>query len=865
MFLINNSFTDIPSTTDDNPFTDYALPDWAFHSLESQGATLAPQVLPPVDVFVGGGEIDPLAEIIAFSDDATSGSLDQGGIDPLTGAIGSSGGGFEDGLSGLSPNPDPFEGVPMATTMAVGEETTDNLPWCWLPPLEPFPEPTEEPPTTQEPLTGGVDPWFPDWTDINSCGVVDGGLWVCELPWIDQSTLIEGEQPPIDGSDPLVTEPPVTDPFVTDVLTIVDPGKDFLVTIDLGAPLEECVVYFGRPAPDETAGFVTLEEPYIDSSSTDNDFIHPGIEAQNATEAESSTLTTYATYSYIDYNNFQFELIESLPIEVLIDTVFVELEPGLSQGSPSEPPFGDQSLNPQPLNIFESVSEETSSVDSSGSTVLPDPGVPVPLFIEPIVPSSDLPDPLSEEPGLSDPLVDTTSPVSIKEPVPISDDFVITTKAVGEEGDGGYWPPLETPIELDPESPFINVYPVDKVFDPAVEPCDQTIETYENPTFTKPRPTELDGLTTDPINAWVDALDGNEPQEGSTEYLYNETDLLLTKDYEPKPIYCFVECFLPPPPLELIMPDPVLLDSNEGFEPLPPDLDPIGLPGDEYTINPAPADDESESCIAMSEPDDIYLYDYLVDGSTSAEFDTDIALSETPLGRPRVILPWYRTSVIASPTEPSLIDPVVEFSALSDSVAHGADESSHDSMEQPIETLFGVSSLADLAGSMTGSGPEADLKESNAAPSAAEPPLLSSSSSPAVAETSSISSSSSPAVTTDSLDGLSDSGAAVSFEELSASSAGSSLTAAQPESPLSAVPLDTTPQDLPPTTLASVQTTAALTSESAAASASDAQSPSSDGATPVVSNSVLMLLLDSDRKTANPLEDFQLPLLSPSS
>jgi hypothetical protein len=50
MFLINNSFTDIPSTTGDNPFTDYALPDWAAGLPESQGAPLAPRVFPPAEV-----------------------------------------------------------------------------------------------------------------------------------------------------------------------------------------------------------------------------------------------------------------------------------------------------------------------------------------------------------------------------------------------------------------------------------------------------------------------------------------------------------------------------------------------------------------------------------------------------------------------------------------------------------------------------------------------------------------------------------------------------------------------------------------------------------------------------------------------
>jgi hypothetical protein len=279
MFLINNSFSNPSSATGENLFTEYTLPDWATGLPESQGAPHLPQALPPADVFGGDGEFDLLAESTASTGEVSPGSIVLGSIDPLTGAIGSSGGGFEDGLSGLPATPDPVEGVSIATTMAMGEETSDTLLWCWLPPIETFPAPIEEPATTEEPLMGGVDPWFPDWTDINSCCVVDGRLW------------------------------------------------------------------------------------------------------------------------------------------------------------------GGQPLNPQPPEILEPISEGTNPVDSEGSTVLPVPDVPTPVPIQPIVPSSDLPDPLSEEPGISDPLVNTTIPAPIKKPFPTGDDFVITTMALGEEGDAGCGPP----------------------------------------------------------------------------------------------------------------------------------------------------------------------------------------------------------------------------------------------------------------------------------------------------------------------------------------------------------------------------------------------------------------------------------------
>ena len=153
---------------------------------------------------------------------------------------------------------------------------------------------------------------------------------------------------------------------------------------------------------------------------------------------------------------------------------------------------------------------------------------------------------------------------------------------------------------------------------------------------------------------------------------------------------------------------------------------------------------------------------------------------------------------------------------------------------------------------MTGSSRfEAVREESSAAPSAAV----------TLAPSSSVS----PAAEAASLERLSDSVAADFFAGLSDSAAGSSLSAAQPEDPLSAVPWDTTPQDLPPIALASAPTTAGLASESAAASASDAQPSPSDAAYPEVAKSVLMLLLESDRKAPNPLESLQLPLLSPSS
>ena len=74
------------------------------------------------------------------------------------------------------------------------------------------------------------------------------------------------------------------------------------------------------------------------------------------------------------------------------------------------------------------------------------------------------------------------------------------------------WPPLETPSELDPESPFSNVHPVDEVgVDPTVDPCDtQPGETSAKPPFTKPQPTDMDGLTSDPIRAGVETLEGGQ-------------------------------------------------------------------------------------------------------------------------------------------------------------------------------------------------------------------------------------------------------------------------------------------------------------------------------------------------------------------
>ena len=849
MFLINNSLRNPSSATGDNPFTDYALPDWAAGLPESQGAPLAPRVFPPAEVFGGDGEFDLLAESTASTGEGSSGSIVLGSIDPLTGAIGSSGGGFEDGLSGLPPTPDPFEGVPVATTMAMGEETSDTLLWCWLPPLETLPAPTEEPPTTEEPLMGGVDPWFPDRTDINSCYVVDERLWVGQLPWTDEVPSIDGEQPPIDTSDPLVTDP----------LATVDSEKYFTESVDIGVLIDPDEYSFGGSCPDASDVFVTLDEPFVDSSSARNDSIDSVLEPQDETYSEDSVFTPYASYSYVSYSYTHNIVCEIKPIEMVSS---------LPEGGSSEPPLGDQPLNPQPPEISEPISEGTSPVDSEGSTVLPDPGVPTPVLIQPIGPSSDLPDPLSEEPGISDPLVNTTIPDPIKKPFPIGDDFVITTMALGEEGDAGCWPPLETPFELDPESPFSNVYPVDEVgFDPTADPCDnQPSETYANPTFTNPQPTDLDGLTSDPIGVGVETLEGSQQQERSIEDPTNESGQPFTQDYQPLLIYCLVDYIQILPPLEIVVSPSVLLDSHDGLEPLPSDSELIAPPDDEYATMPVPGDVELEPWIFESESEDVHSFDYSIDASSAAvldtdipELDTDVPLSETPFERPRVILPWYRTSVIVAPslpTEPSLINPVVDFSGPSDSVVYSADDpadgSSQDSRNSSIGTASSASCQVDLAASMTGSsGLEAIRKESSAAPSAEVTLAPSSSVSPAAAAAS--------------LERLSESVAAAFFEGLSDSAADSSLSAAQPEDPLSAVPLDRTPQDLPPIALASSPTTAGLTSESAAASSSDVQPSSNDAPHPEVDKSVVMLLLESDRKAPNPLESFQLPLLSSSS
>jgi hypothetical protein len=564
--LINSSGVD-PT----NPFVDYALPE-GFPAQSAGCIALPPLVCPPFELAVpepSGWE--PGFDGQADGSDALA-SPPTGGADPLIDG-GTSDSPVDSGFGSLNPDPGSIEDVPLAITMAMGEEGEGVdvvIHNCWLPPYLPFPDTTELPIATTmaigeesgdvfdgssiglegKPAGDGVDPWLQNWFDQPDFSAFEDGV---------SSELDPAPEPEAGPEDSphFVSGVPLTD-FALDGFDLtevgsvgdqidinleldpdsfLDPGSYSTEDIHLETTVEQAPVFYFQPFACvlyvETS-FIYPEISFIDSYIPfENDFAGgegpsgSGDELTEPSPSESST-DTFDTGDVLPQEDVTDQLSELFPVpeEIVFTTMAVGEESGDGWVDPWEPleplievdpflPFlpsgsgDDESGEPPSVPSDEASSEIDSSgwVDQSSTDGFVDEGGTA--NTEP-VPADSTDEPFDEG---SEFLIDPYVPADIEYPEFIDDYY-------GYPGYPEYFEYVEyiDPSEHFPELQYENVYFYDD---------------YYRPKF---------------------------------EYEYIDFNLVLHKK-PPVAIACYDQFeFLPP--VEDFTPDPTLLDSTLEFYPV---------------------------------------------------------------------------------------------------------------------------------------------------------------------------------------------------------------------------------------------------------------------------------------------------------
>ena len=630
-----------------NPFVDYALPDW--FSPDAQGASciaLPPLVCPgfewviPEPVVCPGVDLappDPLpSEAGLDAQGAGSGDLipATGGPDPLIDG-GSTDFAVGDGFDPLQPEPAPFDDASFATTMSVGEEGGDSIIFnCWLPPYLPFPDTAELSSVTSfalgeesgdqfdpsgigldgKPPVDETDPWLQDWSGESDFGGFDEGF-------PSDQPLSETEIDPEGSIETFVPGVPLTD-FVLDAFDPTAGGSpddpvDVNLESDTSFPFD-----LGFPATnDSDLGTIDYQDPFFDFQP-----IACIVYTYNVTFESYISITPFEEFVPLDGEEYTQETFEDVSGDV--------------RGA-GDVPFQDDSL------------------------VLP-----------------------------SDP-----------ELVPA--DLTFTTCAIGEESGDGWldpWQPVDAVIEVDPSSPSQAGDPSDEgAGDSSDEAAgDPVVFLIDDGTAdsTDPQPIYIDGgniydeYNSDPsfTPEFESVLDNSDPGLSEEtfdftyfdfnnyyEYIESTDDSLFVYNgstdyysvYRPILIACFDQGELPLPceplPPELPLPNPPIdwtmpygyttkafgEEGGDGFylgrpifEKEPP------LDSEFVFLSDPTQSDSDETVLEESLP-----WDGEWQEATTETSDPDpIPLTNRGQDADGVILPWYRTLVVAPPVEAEPID-----------------------------------------------------------------------------------------------------------------------------------------------------------------------------------------------------------------
>jgi len=420
MILLDDSSINPSSSAAENPFVNYALPDWM--SADTPVAPicwLPPVVAPPFFEAdsIELGESDPslpskepsgvsAEEVVAWPTDPL---IEAGSVDLLG----------EDPPSLVVSKPDPFADGFGITTMVFGEESADPIIGsCWLPPFLPFPDAVDLPTLTTCALgeeTGEAYPaepisitkispheWDETWgyqdTDDSEFAIVE------ESSWSD-----DGMEEAVFLGPPATVDPVLPDTAESSFLGEDSNGADpsFYLGVDLGG-IDQVVEETGQESSDTTLEPTYVEHTFVESTELEPTYVFDY-------EAISIACITTCWVDPFPVFAAEFLSVEISPISI-----------------------------DEPTNCFEFLAGIPDSYQDGGEHSV----------IDPIV---------IETPVLEAEQTESSIPTIFVDPIPTrypsEDEFSITTMAIGEESSdsfGGCWFPIDQPIDFYPETPFLD-------------------------------------------------------------------------------------------------------------------------------------------------------------------------------------------------------------------------------------------------------------------------------------------------------------------------------------------------------------------------------------------------------------------------
>lgn len=419
MILLDDSSIAPSSSAAENPFVNYALPDWMSAEIPPVAICGLPPLAPPFfeTGWIELGESDPGPP----SKDPSGISAEDGvvwPIDPLieAGSVDLVG---EDPLSLLVPKPAPFADGFGITSMVFGEESGDPIICsCWLPPFLPFPDAVDLPTLTTDALgeeTGEAYPAEP--ISITKVSPYEWDeAWGSQSPDASESVIVDASSWSDDGMEEAVfLGPPATvDPVLPDTaessfLGVDSNGADpsFYLGVDLGG-IDQVVEETGQESSDTTLEPTYVEHTFVESTELEPTYVF---------DYEAISIACIVT-CWVD--PFPVFAAEFLPVE--ISPISID----------------------EPTNCFEFLAGIPDSYQDGGEHSV----------IDPIV---------IETPVLEAEQTESSIPTIFVDPIPTrypsEDEFSITTMAIGEESSdsfGGCWFPIDQPIEFYPETPFLD-------------------------------------------------------------------------------------------------------------------------------------------------------------------------------------------------------------------------------------------------------------------------------------------------------------------------------------------------------------------------------------------------------------------------